>query len=300
MVTTDSIIWTNIQFANVTGFDEEAAKKFGLPIVSAVLKTVNTEGKEIMIRANHLIFNATSPHTLLSTYQMRELGVIVDDVSKRHLKDKDTNGTHSISFPSQGHSINLTTRGALSTFHVTKPTLSEYLNTPGSDIVDISIEHWSPQDHHEELLRNTPGVTIQTHICQATTLEGSNIGPEETLNLISQFDNNNGSNSPSLFDRDEKEFFDTRRKNRQENQQGNRQENQQQKQQHLPISNTAPFPNMVSKAGSKIAATKVRNTGSKIAATKVRNAGSKIAATKVTSRIQNCSYHGKNSRIPNC
>ena len=89
----------NVKFANVTGFDEEAAKKFGLPIIAAVLNTVNTEGKEILVRAKHLIFNASSPHTLLSTYQIRELGVIVDDVSKRHLKDEDTNGTHSISFP---------------------------------------------------------------------------------------------------------------------------------------------------------------------------------------------------------
>ena len=70
----------NVKFANVTGFDEEAARNNGLPIVSAILKMVNTEGKDIIVRAKHLIYNATSPHTLLSTYQMRELGVIVDDV----------------------------------------------------------------------------------------------------------------------------------------------------------------------------------------------------------------------------
>ena len=153
MVTTDSLSGPNVKFANVTGFDEEAAKKFGLPIVAAVLKTVNTEGKEIMMRAKHLIFNATSPHTLLSTYQMRELGIIVDDVSKLHLKDRDNNGTHTISFPIQGHSINLTTKGALSTFPVTNPTLSVYLSTPENDIVDISIYNWNPQDHHEESLK---------------------------------------------------------------------------------------------------------------------------------------------------
>ena len=33
-----------VKFANVTGFDEEAAKKYGLPIVTAVTKTVNHEG----------------------------------------------------------------------------------------------------------------------------------------------------------------------------------------------------------------------------------------------------------------
>ena len=55
----------NVKFANVAGFDEDSAHKFGLPIVTAVLKAVNEEGKEIILRAKHLIFNATSAHTCL-------------------------------------------------------------------------------------------------------------------------------------------------------------------------------------------------------------------------------------------
>ena len=77
---------------------------------------------------------------------------------KCHFKDEITKGTHYISFLSQGHTISLNTRGTLSTFPVTNPTLSEYINTPDKDIVDISIDNWNPQDHHEELLKNTPGV----------------------------------------------------------------------------------------------------------------------------------------------
>ena len=133
-----------VKFANVTGFDEEAAKKYGLPIVTAVTKTVNSEGTEIMLRAKHLIFNASSPHTLLSTYQMRELGIIVDDVSKRHLKDGGTMGSHSISFPTSGHIIDLTIKGALSTFPVSKPTVYEYLNTHEDNILDISVINGNP------------------------------------------------------------------------------------------------------------------------------------------------------------
>ena len=65
-----------VKFANVTGFDAESAKKFGLPIVQAVVKTKTEDGKTILLRAKHLIYNATSPHTLLSTYQMREKFVL--------------------------------------------------------------------------------------------------------------------------------------------------------------------------------------------------------------------------------
>ena len=56
------------------------------------------------------------------------------------------------------HVIGLTTKGPLSTFDVTKPLLEEYLNTPEEDILDIALEYWDPQQHHEYLLSNTPPV----------------------------------------------------------------------------------------------------------------------------------------------
>ena len=136
----------NVKLANVTGFDEDSAKKFGLPIIGAVIKATNEDGTTLMLCAKHLIYNASSPHTLLSCYQMRELGIIVDDVSKCHLKDSTTNGTHSITFPNHGQIINLVTRGALSTFTVSKPTLDEYLHTPEEQILDIAIENWNPKN----------------------------------------------------------------------------------------------------------------------------------------------------------
>ena len=44
----------------------------------------------------HMVINASSHHTLLNPYQMRELGMIVDDVSKRYLKSANEYGTHTI------------------------------------------------------------------------------------------------------------------------------------------------------------------------------------------------------------
>ena len=160
-----------VKFANVTGFDEESAKKFGLPIVQAVIKATSTDGQTIMLRAKHLIYNASCPHTLLSTYQMRELGLIVDDVSKRHLKDAVSNGTHSITFPQSDKSIDLTTRAALSTFSVSKPTLQEYLDTPEEEVLDIALEHWNPQEHNEESLENSPSIPIPNQIHSLTNTE---------------------------------------------------------------------------------------------------------------------------------
>ena len=162
-----------VQFANVVGFDEQSAKKCGLPIISGVVKVVNSNGKSIFMRAKHLIYNAPSPHTLFSNYHMRELGIIMDDVSKRHLRDVETHGTHSIKF-SNGHVIDLKTRCALPTFSVSKRTLEEYLNAPKDDIVDIVFEHWDRHTHHEDQLETTPPVnnafTVTNALDLATTI----------------------------------------------------------------------------------------------------------------------------------
>ena len=127
-----------VKFANVIGFDHKSNKKLGLPIVTAVTKNVNNEGETIFLRAKHLIYNASSHHTLLSTYQMRELGIIVDDIPKRHLRDTSTYGTHSITFPKSRHVIPLSTKSAIPSFTVTKPTLSEYIEAEEEDILDIA------------------------------------------------------------------------------------------------------------------------------------------------------------------
>ena len=119
------------------------------------------------MQAKHLIYNASSPHRLLFNYYIRELGVVKDDVSKRHLRDVDTHGTHSIKF-SNGHIIDLKTRGALPTFSVSKPTIEEYLNAPKDDIVNIAFEHWNPQSHHEDQLKTTPPVNITFNVTTAS------------------------------------------------------------------------------------------------------------------------------------
>jgi len=169
-----------VKYANVVGFDEQSAKKFGLPIVSSVTKATTTTGKTIFLRALHSIYNGTSPHTLLSNYHMREVGLIVDDVSKRHLKDANTYGSHSIQTP-QGHVIELRTRGALPTFNVSKPTIEEYHNAKDEDIIDIALKDWNPQDHHEEILDTRPPVVNSFKVHQETSVESM-------INFISQYE----------------------------------------------------------------------------------------------------------------
>ena len=147
----------NVRLANVTGFDDQAAKKFGLPIVEAVLKVI-LPTRTVFLRTKHLIYNATSRHTLLSNYQMRECALIVDEVHKRHYKDEENAGTHSIRSQTHDCVIPLMTRGALPTFDCHKPTMEEWNNAKEEDTIDIAIENWDPREHHEDMLKHKPAV----------------------------------------------------------------------------------------------------------------------------------------------
>ena len=132
--------------ANVIGFDTNASPRKDLPIGAYVTKTVTSTGREIILRAKHAVSNATSPHTLLCTYQIRELGVIVDDVSKSHTADiTGRKGTQSIRFK-DGTIVDLKCRHTLMSFHTYIPTLQDIANLP---IYDIAIEDWNPQRYYD-------------------------------------------------------------------------------------------------------------------------------------------------------
>ena len=114
-----------------------------------------------MLRAWHIIINPDEKHTLLSNFQMREAGLIVDNVHKHHLKTPEDCGTHSITLPGGEHVIDLSTWTALSTFELKKSTLAECLAFDKTKIFDIGVKNWNPQDYHEEGLAQMPPVNNQ-------------------------------------------------------------------------------------------------------------------------------------------
>ena len=91
----------------MVGFDEKASKG-GLPIVFGRTVTRLKTGEEVIIWAHEVVCNDTGV-TLLSTYQMREFGVDVDDKVLHH-------GGKSAITVDEETIIPLRTRGALSTF----------------------------------------------------------------------------------------------------------------------------------------------------------------------------------------
>ena len=65
------------------GFDNENTTKKNLPIVSGCTVATLKNGEEVILRANELVYNDSGP-TLLSTYQVQDYGIKVDDVALHH------------------------------------------------------------------------------------------------------------------------------------------------------------------------------------------------------------------------
>jgi hypothetical protein len=117
--------WVVIGFsrrrANLIGFDHKAAKKKNLPICSAVTIVKMPNGK-VLLKAHEGVQNKGSPISLLSEYQTRDHGCVVDSVHRGHRKDWDGNyGTQSFQ-PTADIIIPLSLCKALMTFPIREPT----------------------------------------------------------------------------------------------------------------------------------------------------------------------------------
>ena len=146
-----------VRRANVVGYDEVDTKKFGIPLVPRVTKVDLRDGGFKYWVANHLITNPCLKHILFSSFLLKEMGLVVDDVSERHMKSQTKHGTSCITHQ-DGTIVDLKTRGALPTFQLTKPTLDKWNNAKPEDVVVVSHETWDPRTYHHEKLATTPPV----------------------------------------------------------------------------------------------------------------------------------------------
>lgn len=152
----------HVRYANVVGFDNQSACKNGLPIIVAITKIIGKDGQPILACSYHWIYNISSTHTLLSTYELREAGIIIDDVSKCHLCSLNgERGTQTLYFK-EDIEIALHSQCALMTCMATLPTMAEYtLALQGKiHLVDIGIMNWNPKHYNDDLLALPPPILL--------------------------------------------------------------------------------------------------------------------------------------------
>jgi hypothetical protein len=67
------------------GFNEFVARKTGLPIVTGITKVTLPDRKGcILLQSHESVYNKGSQTTLLSEFQLRDRGCIVDNAFKGH------------------------------------------------------------------------------------------------------------------------------------------------------------------------------------------------------------------------
>ena len=98
----------------------------------------------IILHAEHMVWNPTSPHSLMSSYN-----IIVNNVFQNHdINTEGTKGTQTITFRKQGYEIGLVVKGALMTFEMMDPPTDE--DIAKYPIVKISDPNWNPDKHHND------------------------------------------------------------------------------------------------------------------------------------------------------
>ena len=72
--------------ANLVGYDPKTTRTDKVPIVTALIKANPSSIGQlpVLLKVHEAPYNALSPITLLSKYQIREYGLIIDSVAKKH------------------------------------------------------------------------------------------------------------------------------------------------------------------------------------------------------------------------
>ena len=131
------------RYATLIGYDPATTKTEKVPIVTALIKCTSSSegGYPILLKVHEAPYNAGSPITLLSEYQIREYGLIIDSVATKHRTGINTTGTQRFQVNPHVH-INFEDRGGLMGFRILP------IETQDQDLYDVititSPEKWRP------------------------------------------------------------------------------------------------------------------------------------------------------------
>jgi len=138
---------TSARTVNVQGFQEKMQMD-ALPIVTAVT-AVDLEKETIIMEFNEAIYVENNVTSLLSTYQTRENGVIVNDVARRH------GGFQNLLL--NDLEVPLSVMNGLLLFDVRKPTEYERLNC--TRVVMTGDALWNIEDFVDDKCQYTNSMT---------------------------------------------------------------------------------------------------------------------------------------------
>ena len=105
------------RYATLSGVDSRTMQSDKLPIASGYIKCQTMVGVPVVLKINEAPSNPDCPVTVLSEYQVREHGYIIDAVAKKHRKLGGEYGTQSFYLHDELH-IDLIDRGGVMAFEI--------------------------------------------------------------------------------------------------------------------------------------------------------------------------------------
>jgi hypothetical protein len=142
------------RFAYLVGYDPANTRSPKIPIVSGYLKVMSQTGIPIILLIHEAPYNANSPLTLISEYQAREYGTIIDSVSRRHKTISGSYGTQRMMVSSDVY-VPFLDRGGLMGFEVLPWKIGD---EERFEIFTItSDEKWTPRCFQESVVHTPMG-----------------------------------------------------------------------------------------------------------------------------------------------
>ena len=141
------------RYASLVGYDPNTTKTDKVPIVTALIKAKSSSIGEhpVLLKVHEARYNPQSPTTLLSEYQMREHGIIIDSVAKKHKSVDGQQGTQCFQL-NQSSYINFEDRGGLMSFEILP---IEEGDEKRYDIITITSPIiWMPDSSHSTIVES--------------------------------------------------------------------------------------------------------------------------------------------------
>ena len=144
------------RYATLLGYDPANTKSGRIPIVSAYVKAMAHNGIPILLKIHEAPYNEKCPVTLLSEYQMREHGVLIDSVARKHKATATQNGTQRLTLSDYVH-IPFEDRGAIMGFEILPITDDDIVDgEPMYDVFEVTgVAPWKPRRFQDELKAQT-------------------------------------------------------------------------------------------------------------------------------------------------
>ena len=100
----------------MVNYDPSTTRIDKVPVVTALIKAKSSvDSIPVLLKVNEAPYNPLSPITLLSEYQIREYGLVIDSVAKKHQSSLDKHGTQKFNVNAFVH-INFEDRGGTHRF----------------------------------------------------------------------------------------------------------------------------------------------------------------------------------------